>query len=69
MNLRPGLNKHQAEPSTYMSGVARSRKCSRRFDEAQGTAVVLQGKDKFRVDTFLVIVNQLQTALRGRIDA
>ena len=42
---------------------------SRRFDEAQGTAVVLQGKDKFRVDTFLVIVNQLQTALRCRIDA
>lgn len=53
----------------YMSCVARSRKRSRRFDEAQGTAVVLQGKDKFRVDTFLVIVNQLQTALRGRIDA
>lgn len=53
----------------YMSVVARSRKRSRRFDEAQGTAVVLQGKDKFRVDTFLVIVNQLQTALRGRIDA
>ena len=53
----------------YMSVVARPRKRSRRFDEAQGTAVVLQGKDKFRVETFLVIINQLQTALRNRIDA
>jgi hypothetical protein len=53
----------------YMSVVARPRKRSRRFDEAPETAVVLQGKDKFRVETFLVIVNQLQTALRKRIDA
>ena len=34
-----------------------------------GTDVVLQGRDKFRVETFLVIVNQLQTSLRGRIAA
>jgi hypothetical protein len=60
----------QASGSTnYLSVVARPRKRSRRFDEAQGTDVVLQGKDKFRVETFLVIVNQLQTALRNRIDA
>jgi len=30
---------------------------------------VQQGKDKFGVETFLVIINQLQTALRYRIDA
>jgi len=29
---------------------------------------VLQGKDKFRVETFLVIINQMQTALRNVID-
>ena len=40
----------------YMSVVARPRKRSRRFDEAQGTAVVLQGKDKFRVETFLLLL-------------
>jgi len=30
---------------------------------------VLQGRDKFRVETFLVIITQLQTALCNRIDA
>ena len=35
----------------------------------KGTDVVLQGREKFRVETFIVIVNQLQTSLRGRIDA
>ena len=43
---------------------------TRHFDEVEESAVVLQGRDKFRVETFLVIiVNQLQTALRGRREA
>ena len=37
----------------------------RHFDEVEESAVVLQGRDKFRVETVLVIVNQLHTALRG----
>jgi hypothetical protein len=30
---------------------------------------VLQGKDKFRIETFIVIINQLVSSLRQRIDA
>ena len=55
--------------SDYMSVVARARKRSRHFDEVQETDVVLQDRNIFRIKTFLVIVNQLHTALRGRIDA
>jgi len=58
-----------SDRSDYMSTVARTRKRIRHFDEVQGTAVVLQGRDKFRIETFLVIVNQLQAALRSRINA
>jgi len=58
-----------SDRSDYMSTVARTRKRTRHFDEVQGTAVVLQGRDKFRIETFLVIVNQLQAALRSRINA
>ena len=46
-----------------------SKQRTRHFDEVEESAVVLQGRDKFRVETFLVIVNQLQTALRGRLEA
>ena len=42
---------------------------TRHFDKIEESAVVLQGRDKFRVVTFLVIVNQLQTALQGRLEA
>ena len=55
--------------SDYLSVLARPRKRTRHFDEMKGTDVVLQGREKFRVETFIVIVNQLQTSLRGRIDA
>jgi len=34
-----------------------------------GIEVVLVGRDKFRAETFLVIVNQLVISLRGRVDA
>ena len=65
-----GQAKEVSSASDYMSVVARARKRTRHFDEVQETAaVVLEGRDKFRVETFLVIVNQLQTALRDRNDA
>ena len=40
---------------------------TRQFDDVEESAVVVQGRYKFRVETFLVIVNQLQPALRGRL--
>jgi len=55
--------------SDYLSVLARPRKRTRHFDEMKGTDVVLQSREKFRIETFIVIVNQLQTSLRGRIDA
>jgi len=49
-----------------MSAVAIARRSTRHFDEVDESAVVrLQGRDKFRVETFLVIVNQLETELYG----
>ena len=62
--------KEVSSASYDMSVVARARKRTSHFDEVQETAAkVLKGRDKFRVETFLVIVNQLQTALQGRNEA
>jgi len=55
--------------SDYHSTVARSRKRRKCFDESRDNEVVLQGRAKFRVTTFSVIIDQLSTALRHRIDA
>jgi len=55
--------------SDYHLVLARPRQRTRHFDEMKGIDVVLQGKDKFWVETFKVILNQLHTSLRGRIDA
>jgi len=55
--------------SDYHSTVARSRKRRKCFDEYRDNEVVLQGRAKFRVTTFSVIIDQLSTALRHRIDA
>ena len=49
-----------------MSVVALARSV---LDTREESAVVLQCRDKFCVESFLVIVNQLQTALRGRLEA
>ena len=46
--------------SDVLSGFSTQR--THHFDEVDLSAVELQGRDKFRVETFLVIVNQLQTA-------
>jgi len=54
--------KQTSGTSEYASVGARPPQCKRCFDEAVGTELLLQGKDKFRVEIFLVIVNQLQTA-------
>lgn len=55
--------------SEYASVAARRRKRTRRFDDGQAADTVLQGKDKFRIETFIVIINQLVSSLRQRIDA
>jgi hypothetical protein len=55
--------------SEYVSVTARRRKRTRRFDDGQAADTVLQGKDKFRIETFTVIINQLVCSLKRRIDA
>ena len=55
--------------SEYVSVVARRRKRTRRFDEGQAADIILQRKDKFRIETFIVIINHLVSSLRRRIDA
>ena len=55
--------------SDYVSVSARRRKRARRFDDGQAVDTVLEGKDKFRIGTVIVIINQLIYSLRQRIDA
>jgi hypothetical protein len=55
--------------SEYLSVTARHRKRTRRFDDGQAADTVLQGKDKFRIQTFTVIIDQLVCSLKRRIDA
>jgi len=56
--------------SEYVSAAAaRRRKRTRRFDDGQAADTVLHGKDKFRIETFTVIIDQLACSLRRRIDA
>ena len=55
--------------SDYVSVSARRRKRARRFDDGQAADTVLEGKDKFRIGTVIVIINQLIYSLRQRIDA
>jgi len=63
------MAKQTSDTTEYSSVLSRPRKRKRQFDEATGTEITLQGRDKFRVETFLVIVNQLKAALGSRIDA
>ena len=63
------MAKQTSDTTEYSSVVSRPRKRTKQCDEAKGTEIILQGRERFRVDTFLVIVNQLQFALRRRIDA
>ena len=55
--------------SEYVSVAARRRKRTRRFDEGQAADIILQGIDKIRIETFIVIINHLVSSLRRRIDA
>ena len=43
--------KEISSASDYMSVVARARRRTRHFDEVEESAVVLQGRDRFRVET------------------
>ena len=54
----------------YLSLVSRSQKRNTRYDDSTGSAEVrLTGRDKFRIETFMVVIDQLQSSLRKRIDA
>jgi len=55
--------------SEYLSATARRRKRPKQSDDGQAADTVLQGKDKFRIETFIVIINQLQSSLQVRTDA
>ena len=44
--------KDVSSASEYMYVVARAHERTRHFDEVEESAVVLQGRDKFRVETF-----------------
>ena len=53
----------------YVSVTAQRRKRTRHFDDGQTADIVLQGKDKFHIKTFTVIINQLVCSLERGIDA
>lgn len=55
--------------SEYVSDTARRRKRTRFFDDGRAADIVLHGKDKFRIETFIVVINQLACSLKKRIDA
>jgi hypothetical protein len=74
-NLRNRFDEFEAramaasDNSEYLSTVERSRRRRIVVDESREHEILLQGRDKFRVGTFLVIINQLCSALKCRIDA
>ena len=47
----------------------RKRRRAKQFDESALPEVQLLGKDKFRIETFNVIIDHLTAALAHRIDA
>jgi len=59
-----------AKELTEFSTVA-ARPCKRtgHFDKAKETEVVVHGRDKFSVESFLFIVDQLLSALENKIEA
>jgi hypothetical protein len=55
--------------SVYHSNVVRRRKISRRQECGLSEGTTLSGRDKFQVETFLVIVDQLTSSLKVRLAA
>jgi len=55
--------------SGYAPVAARRRKRTRRFDDGRAADTVLEGKYKCRIETVIVIINQLVSSLWQRIDA
>lgn len=51
---------------TYRSTATRRRKISRRIDSSAQDGTTLTGRDKFKVETFLAIIDQLTTSLNER---
>ena len=62
-------SREQFVMSAGTSVAARRRKRTRRCDEGQAADIILQGIDKIRIETFIVIINHLVSSLRRRIDA
>ena len=55
--------------SEYVSVTAQRRMHRRHFGDGHAADTVLQGKNKFRIETFTVIISQLVCSLVRRIDA
>ena len=53
--------------SEYVSDTARRRKRTRFFDDGRAADIVLHGKDKFRIETFSVVINQLACSLKKEL--
>ena len=49
----------------YRSSVIRQREISRRQDSGRAEGTTLSGRDKFKMETFLVIVDQLTASLKA----
>ena len=52
-----------------VSVTAQRRKRTLRFDDLQAADTVLQGKDKFRIEIFTVVINLLICSFKRRLDA
>ena len=55
--------------NSYKCAGNRQRKRKRQFDEGSGEDVVLAPREKFKVEVFFAIIDQLCMALRSRLDA
>lgn len=55
--------------SVYRSTVVRRRKISKNQNSSTSEGTTLSGRDKFKVETFLVIVDQLTSSMKARLGA
>ncbi|XP_066965970.1 uncharacterized protein [Macrobrachium rosenbergii] len=61
--------KELSETNTYEEDTRRKRKWKKQFDESSSEETEISGKEKFRVEVFLRIIDQLNTALVCRASA
>ena len=67
-NLRPWLKNYQTQRN-FLQLLLDHAKRTGHFDKAKETEVVVHGRDKFSVESFLFIVDQLLSALENKIEA